>query len=187
MMCRCLMALYAGIVTFGYLLLAGPWADVENRCDISPARIELGDILNREIADGMLGGVRCDALADSLPALAGYGGWKSSAYDPDERCWYLTGWIDDERVGCQRMSLTLWPIPESAGSRAWRFHLVCVSLLPAVPASVDIEGAWRSSDGHIRIVWTGSGGGGEESCNLRASLIAQKPEHGDSWQIAGVR
>lgn len=187
MMCRCFMALYAGIVTFGCLLLAGPWAGFENGRDISPAPIELGDVLNREIADGMLGGVRCDALADSLSAFGGCGGWSSSAYDPDERCWYLTGWIDDERVDCRRMSLTLWPIPGSAGGRAWRFHLLCTSLVPAGPAPVEIEGAWRCADDRIRIVWIGSGGGAKEAGNLQTSLIAQEPEPADGWQIAGVQ
>lgn len=175
MMCRCFSALYVGIVTCGCLLLTEPWAGFEPEREASPARVGLGEVLNREIAAGMLGGVRCDALVDSLPAVAGCGGWSSSAYDPDERCWYLTGWIDDECADRRRMSLALWPSTGNAGGRAWRFHLLCTSLAPAVLTSVDIEGAWRSADGRIRVVWTESKGGTEEAGNLQTRLIAQDP------------
>ncbi len=175
MMCRFFMLLHAGIVMLGWFLLVGTWPGFEQKRDVSPGRIELRDVLNREIAGGMLGGVRCDALAESLPALPGYGGWSSSAYDPDERCWYLTGWIDDERVDCWRMSLTLWPIAGGAECRAWRFHLLCTSLIPVGAEPVDIEGGWRCADGCIRIVWTGSAGGTKEAGNLQTSLIAQEP------------
>ena len=175
MLHRSLMTLSIGIVLVGCLLLAGYPPGFGIGRDAAFARIELADVLRRELVNGMLGGVRCDALVGSLPLPVECGGWNSSAYDPDERCWYLTGWIDDERVDCRKMSLTLWPIIGSAGGRAWRFHLLCTSLLPAEPTCVEIEGAWRCGDGRIRIAWTGGEAGVEKGGSLQTCLIAIEP------------
>lgn len=187
MLRRSFMILNFGFVMVGCLLLTGFLRNSGIGRSASFARTGLSGVLQCELSDGRLGGVRCDALAGSLPSLAGGGAWESSVYDPDERCWYLTGWIEDERVDCRRMSLTLWPIVSSAGSRAWRFHLLCTSLPPVELACVEIEGAWRCGNGQTRIVWTVTKCETDEAGMLQACMIGDEPGPGGGWEIADVR
>ena len=187
MLRRSFMILNIGFVIVGCMLLTGFLSDSGIRRGASFTRIGLSGVLWRELSGGRLGGVRCDELVGSLPSLAWGGAWESSVYDPDERCWYLTGWIEDERVDCRRMSLTLWPIAGSTGGLAWRFHLVCTSLPPAEPACVEIEGAWRCGNGQTRIVWTATESETDEVGIFQTCMIRDEPRPGGDWKIAGVR
>lgn len=147
------------LLYFGIILVAASPFIVESAISGSdrPAACGpdiLSELLHKELARGALGGVELETLAESTPHGRVCGAWESAVFDPDERCWYLVGWIDDERAGCTRLSLSLRPCPEGDCPCAWQFSLLCDSLVPGERNQAEFEGGWRRDGPDIRVVWS---------------------------------
>lgn len=141
------ITLYLSVILLGAsLCFIEPGERGDPSCVLSKA-------LREELSGGEIGGAGLEALAESLSRGEPCGVWESAVFDPDERCWYLTGWIDDERIGSRRMSLTLSPILNGVGARAWHFFLLCSSRFPGEPEQIELEGAWRDAGDQTRIAW----------------------------------
>jgi len=121
------------------------------------------ECFHTELARGGLGGISLNRLSESLSTATVItpGIWDVPVFDPDERCWYLTGWISDGRIGDWRFLLTIFPERKTPQESSWRFHLRCTDRNRNGVPPIELEGGWRNRFDLLRIVYKDVSGNDE--------------------------
>ncbi len=149
-------------------------------------RASLLECFQRELSTGALGGARLDRLSESLslaPVISP-GIWEAPVFDPDERCWYLTGWISDARAGDWRLFLTLRPARVILPGCSWRFHFHCAGRTENEVPAIELEGCWRSGFDMLRVVYQNVSGSKEALDQFFIHVV--RPGHDISRYPAGL-